>query len=663
MIKMRETREGDLGGLAKDFVAHKVSAAGVSYIVTERSRFRRILWFICVMACFLFMGYMTFKVINEYLRYPKVLIKEDAIFHKLPFPAVTVCSLNPISSHHISETSLKRILKLKSMMQNVSMERFNKSVRNHCYAKPLCKWSWFQEKCQCVENPCLTEFCLNENNTHCICSSFFCKSFTKRVDGCELIRIPSTPYSNETCLCEGTSTQDSWGGSFPEEDIQGLLDSIPEESVKNVIQIIKRSKTYDLVDVEEALMPSIYELYNYGVTFDSLVTSCSFQGNHCYRENFTVLYHPNYGKCYMFNYVGNEHSEVEEPIEIDRYGSTSGLQLLLRVSDSDAFDLLRREVGARIVIHDPHMLPFVAEYGVNVKPLDMTAVELSLSKIHRLGKPWGNCEGDTAGEDGHQDTKINEDPYSILGCEKYCGYRHMTKHCNCTMRHFLRGTVLNTIESSYPFCNISDKGQRDCVNKVSEDIENRTTCNCKPPCSETIYSYTVTASELNTKYYRTVKAIRTLNLDTTGQMKYMNYSDDKLMVGVKVYYNAFQVSRYKEVASYSWETLVANIGGNLGFFMGLTLVTFLEITEFIWDFIKTACSAAPPDNKIRKISTTSFDIRIANVIASETIYNFGDLLPNCGGILLPHDSLERTVSFNEHGVSESLQCYKKLSLR
>ncbi|GFV38926.1 degenerin-like protein unc-105, partial [Trichonephila clavipes] len=53
-----------------------------------------------------------------------------------------------------------------------------------------------------------------------------------------------------------------------------------------------------------------------------------------------------------------------------------------------------------------------------------------------------------------------------------------------------------------------------------------------------------------------------------------------------------------------WETLVANIGGNLGFFMGLTLVTFLEITEFIWDFFSIACGQAPADNKVRKLSTT-----------------------------------------------------------
>ncbi|GFW91965.1 hypothetical protein TNCV_2152451 [Trichonephila clavipes] len=44
-------------------------------------------------------------------------------------------------------------------------------------------------------------------------------------------------------------------------------------------------------------------------------------------------------------------------------------------------------------------------------------------------------------------------------------------------------------------------------------------------------------------------------------------------------------SRYE--ACIAWETLVANIGGNLGFFMGLTLVTFVEVIEFVWDVIAT----------------------------------------------------------------------------
>ncbi|GFQ98806.1 uncharacterized protein TNCT_384201, partial [Trichonephila clavata] len=120
--KAEEVKEEELENLAKDFAVNKISAAGVSYIVTSRSFIRRFLWFIGVMGCLTFMGFMTIKVILEYLRYPKVLIKEDVIRHKLPFPAVTVCSLNPISTHYVSETSLKKFLNLRKMMQNIPTE-------------------------------------------------------------------------------------------------------------------------------------------------------------------------------------------------------------------------------------------------------------------------------------------------------------------------------------------------------------------------------------------------------------------------------------------------------------------------------------------------------------------------------------------------------------
>ncbi|GFR28350.1 uncharacterized protein TNCT_441511 [Trichonephila clavata] len=104
---------------------------------------------------------------------------------------------------------------------------------------------------------------------------------------------------------------------------------------------------------------------------------------------------------------------------------------------------------------------------------------------------------------------------------------------------------------------------------------------------ETKYSYTVSSSQLNENYYRAVKAIRTLVNDDEGRLNITNTTGDKRMVGVKVYYSTFQVDKDSEVASYSWETLVANIGGNLGFFMGLTLVTFIEVIEFLWDVIAT----------------------------------------------------------------------------
>ncbi|GFQ68000.1 degenerin unc-8, partial [Trichonephila clavata] len=126
----------------------------------------------------------------------------------------------------------------------------------------------------------------------------------------------------------------------------------------------------------------------------------------------------------------------------------------------------------------------------------------------------------------------------------------------------------------------------DCITAALEEYDNTPICSCKSPCSQTIYDYDVTSSELNVNYFRAVKAIRTLNLDEDGELKYLNYTDHHI-----------------EVPSYSWETLMANIGGNLGFFMGLTLVTFLEIAEFIWDFLRTACRRLTSERKVPKVAS------------------------------------------------------------
>ncbi|CAL1275776.1 unnamed protein product [Larinioides sclopetarius] len=537
------------------------------------------------MSCITFMGYMTVNVILEYLSYPKVLIIEDEILHKLPFPAVTICSLNPISSHYIKYTSLKKILDLKQLKKNFTAEVRNDSVRDDCLRDLLCEWSWFEEKCNCVKNPCLTEFCLAQNSTQCNCLWSFCESKGLKVNGCRIAYEDGEKF----CLCDGASgedkdTEDAVDMYMKDRELEALVSAIDHQEVKELVRLIKLSDTHDLIDIDEVLQPTTRELYQYGVTFDSLVASCTFEGTRCHRENFTVLYDPIYGKCYMFNYVGNDETGAEKPIEIQTYGSMSGLQLLLRVTDENALDLFRREIGARIVIHDPHILPFVAEYGVNVRPSDMTAIELSYSQIERLTKPWGNCS------DHYR--MSNDEPYTVLGCEKHCVLRVMTEGCNCTMRHLLRGVVLNKLKPAYPLCNVSDDDQRNCYEMVMENIDTfreLPECDCRSPCRDNVYSYTVASSKLNENYYKTAKAIRTLNMDSEGRIKYMNYTHTKSMLGVKVYFNSFLVSSQKEVPSYSWETLMANVGGNLGFFMGLTLVTFLEIAEFIWDFILTAC--------------------------------------------------------------------------
>lgn len=76
-----------------------------------------------------------------------------------------------------------------------------------------------------------------------------------------------------------------------------------------------------------------------------------------------------------------------------------------------SIDILGSETGARIVIHDPYNLPFIAEDGINVRPHDMSAIEVKKSVFKRLEPPYGNCVRDGS----HLNFRISsEQPYSIL---------------------------------------------------------------------------------------------------------------------------------------------------------------------------------------------------------------------------------------------------------
>ncbi|GIY80440.1 amiloride-sensitive sodium channel subunit beta [Caerostris darwini] len=281
--------------LAKEFFAYKLSAAGVSYIVNSKSKSRRRLWCFAVMIAIFFTGYMTFKVVKEYLGYPKSLIREGSIETKLVFPAVTFCNLNPILNQNIDETSIAKLLKVKQLLRNATKIETDRDYQYKCYRDPLCQWLWFSETCSCVPSPCLTEFCLMVNSTHCSCSFHFCKK--NRFRTCQ----PDYAVSKKKprCYCTSDSVYISMANKTKQVEyvtvlteitvpnqmsFSDVLDSLNDTDIRHVVNLIRNAKTYDLADIEEAILPTPDDMLNYGASFDSLVISCSFEGYRCYRE-------------------------------------------------------------------------------------------------------------------------------------------------------------------------------------------------------------------------------------------------------------------------------------------------------------------------------------------------------------------------------------------
>ncbi|XP_069975235.1 degenerin-like protein asic-2 [Penaeus vannamei] len=146
-----------------------------------------------------------------------------------------------------------------------------------------------------------------------------------------------------------------------------------------------------------------------------------------------------------------------------------------------------------------------------------------------------------------------------------------------------------------------------CTAIVSKSIEEESIqCDCPLPCSEMTYDAQVTTSQPNNLYYNILS-------DTRKELKSL-CSNDSQMVSLLVYLDSKSYTVTEESPAYSvslrlcpllcqWDTLLSNIGGSLGLFIGVSLISILEMIEMIIDFIVIGFRRCTGRGK--KISQTS----------------------------------------------------------
>ncbi|ROT75044.1 hypothetical protein C7M84_006410 [Penaeus vannamei] len=94
--------------------------------------------------------------------------------------------------------------------------------------------------------------------------------------------------------------------------------------------------------------------------------------------------------------------------------------------------------------------------------------------------------------------------------------------------------------------------------------------------TEMKYQSQVTSSKIDDTYFsilgQTRKKVPSLCSNDTELLRL-------LVSGLHVYYD----DDIEETPAYTWDTLLSNIGGSLGLFIGVSLVSILEVLEFLWD--------------------------------------------------------------------------------
>ncbi|KAK1798691.1 hypothetical protein P4O66_006977 [Electrophorus voltai] len=294
-----------------------------------------------------------------------------------------------------------------------------------------------------------------------------------------------------------------------------------------------------------------------------------------------------YGKCYTFN--GNRTLAKRA-----RAGGTGrGLELMLDVQQDEYLPIWREtnettlEAGIRVQIHSQDEPPYIHQLGFGVSPGFQTFVSCQEQRLSYLPQPWGNCRASL-------DPVIpGYDTYSVSACKLHCESIQVQRECNCRLLH-MPGHA-----------DVCTPTKAKCADRALALLEKsiRGLCSCETPCNVTRYGKELSmvkipsrgsARYLSRKYHKTEEYIR-----------------DNFLV-LDIYFEALNYETMEQKKAYDIAGLLGDIGGQMGLFIGASILTILEILDYIYEVVKSRIKAfqRPQKNQNQQIQRNQIQNQI-----------------------------------------------------
>ncbi|XP_061605333.1 acid-sensing ion channel 2 isoform X1 [Phyllopteryx taeniolatus] len=295
---------------------------------------------------------------------------------------------------------------------------------------------------------------------------------------------------------------------------------------------------------------------------DDMLLSCKYRGEPCGAHNFSSVF-TRYGKCYMFN-AAEEGKSLRTTM---KGGTGNGLEIMLDIQQDEYLPVwgdtedTAFEAGVRVQIHSQAEPPFVHELGFGVAPGFQTFVATQEQRLTFLPPPWGECES-KALESGFFQV------YSVTACRIDCETRYIVENCNCRMVHMPGDAAYCTPEQ-----------YKDCAEPALAKLSaaESSSCMCRTPCNVTRYNKELSMVKIPSK-----TSARYLQKKFNKSEKYIV---DNILV-LDVFFEALNYETIEQKKAYEVAGLLGDIGGQMGLFIGASILTILELFDYAYEVIR-----------------------------------------------------------------------------
>uniref|UniRef100_A0A0N4ZVE7 Acid-sensing ion channel 1 n=1 Tax=Parastrongyloides trichosuri TaxID=131310 RepID=A0A0N4ZVE7_PARTI len=322
---------------------------------------------------------------------------------------------------------------------------------------------------------------------------------------------------------------------------------------------------------------TIHSFYNdAGFQCKDILKICAFGGREfdCCEEAEPIL--TDLGKCYQLNLGKSKHLWLNKQRQS---GINNGLLVIadyhtdeqIGYSEETAEESVfsnQFENGFRYYVHEPKNIPYLSTEGISISPRKRVYSAISVEKRILLNdESWGNCSSRWPEE--YDDINIT---YTSSSCFAICRAKYFIRKCGCTpMIYNIIGDYKNCLPYEIYSCFVPNRN--DTNSTLSFALQDLPMCQeCKADCDS--WQYNVYNS------YGDDFSIGALTYLKQKVPSWKNYYILKNIVAINIFFREIGYTEYSQKQSTTFVEILSNIGGNMGLFLGMSVLSLIEVVIF-----------------------------------------------------------------------------------
>ncbi|NXB95874.1 SCNNB protein, partial [Vidua chalybeata] len=513
---------------------------GPKRIIKEGPK-KKLIWFFLTLLFASLVFWQWGILINTYLSY-NVTSSLSIGFKTMKFPAVTICNANPFKYSEV-----KPLLKELDRLIEAALERILQPTPGNSsenVSLPLDLELWNQIPLVLIDE--------HDKDNPIILDIF---ETNQTAAGSETAMDNRTSVSRLPALCPQCSHQGS--------------DNCTYRNFSSAAQAV--TEWYILQSTSILSKVPLHEKIRMGYQAEDMILACLYGAEPCNYKNFTQIYHPDHGNCYIFNWGMDE-----EALNSSNPGAEFGLKLILDISQQDYIPYLSSAAGARLMLHQQKSFPFLKDQGIYAMAGTETSIGVLVDELERMGYPYSDCTVNGSDVPVKNLYSQYNTSYSIQACLRSCFQTHMVEICGC-------GHYMFPVPEGVNYCNNEDNpGWAYCYSSLRSSIKQRQICidSCKETCNDTQYKMTISMADWPSEasedwIFHILSYERDMSTNVT--------LDRNGIIKLNIYFQEYNYRTISESAATTIVWLLSSLGGQFGFWMGGSVLCLIEFGEIIID--------------------------------------------------------------------------------